>query len=179
MILLKGYVQNHYESHETNELVCTTKKKLDEAMILRDKTMILYGVFKLLYKESLCLTDKKKQLKMTQSYESEMDKLNNNYKLINQQLQQYSLYLLKMDITHPISVITETIDEGILLLFTPYTYERLVEMEKISYLANEKKRVELRVPIGLLTEIDKYQTLNNIPSRTQTIFELCRISLHQ
>ena len=178
MILLKGSNQDHDNSHDTKELVCTTKKKLDEAMILRDKTMILYGVFKWLYKESLSLTDMKKQLKMTQLYESKMDELNNDYKQINQQLQQLSLYLVKMDVTHPISVVTETIEEGIQLLFTPYTYEQLVEMEKMNYLANKKQRVELRVPIGLLTEIDKYQTINSISSRSQAIFELCRISLH-
>ena len=43
--------------------------------------------------------------------------------------------------------------------------------------AVETQRIDIRVPINLLKEIEQYQIKNNIPTRTSAMLELVRIGL--
>lgn len=43
----------------------------------------------------------------------------------------------------------------------------------------ETKRIDIRIPIMLLKEIEKYQKEQNITSRTSALLELARIGLNK
>lgn len=44
---------------------------------------------------------------------------------------------------------------------------------------SEKERVEIRMPVTILKEVDKYQKENGIPTRTSAILELLRKGLEK
>ncbi len=42
----------------------------------------------------------------------------------------------------------------------------------------ERERLEIRIPVGILEKIDKYQEENDIPTRTSAVLELIRKGLN-
>lgn len=178
-LLKEEFADLHTSTQQSEGFVDFARTKYDELTEFQYKTMVSYGVYKRQYEESISIENEKKQQKNMEYYENEMAILNEQYKEVKELLQQISAFLERLNIAHPPVDVTDSIEEDIKNLFPPYAYELLVNIEEIEYLANKTQRVELRIPVGLLNEIDKYQLINGISSRSQAIFELCRIALHK